>query len=161
MTTYQRAYTIPTDGDVITDFQFSPDSSRLAINSQSNTGIIWDIPTQQTVMTISGHPGSVLSVTFSPDSRWIASAGGNTVKLWDAVTGEELLTLYGHTAALNILRFSPDSYYLTTSAADFTVRTWIISRDELLAVAESRVSRTWTQEECQRYLHTDVCPTDI
>ena len=33
-----------------------------------------------------------------------------------------------------------------------------IDVDELLRIARSRLTRPLTEEECQTYLHVDVCP---
>jgi RNA polymerase sigma factor (sigma-70 family) len=43
------------------------------------------------------HGAVVDSVSWSPDGKTLASAGGVEVKLWEAATGKELATLKGHT----------------------------------------------------------------
>jgi WD40 repeat protein len=41
-----------------------------------------------------GHPDTVLSAVFSPDSRRIATAAlDRTVRIWEAGTGKELIRL--------------------------------------------------------------------
>jgi hypothetical protein len=52
------------------------------------------------------HESSVLVVTFSPDDRWIVSAGHDgTIRYWDAETGKEVATIMvsndGHWAVLS------------------------------------------------------------
>jgi hypothetical protein len=34
----------------------------------------------------------------------------------------------------------------------------VVDTDELVALARSRVTRSLTAEECQKYLHVDDCP---
>lgn len=49
------------------------------------------------VVHFRGHQSYVLSVSYSPDGRTIASASsGKTINLWEAETGKELGTLMGH-----------------------------------------------------------------
>lgn len=38
-------------------------------------------------------------------------------------------------------------------------RVYILPIDELLTLAQSRLTRTWTEEECRQYLHVETCPT--
>jgi len=57
---------------------------------------VWDAQTGQELLALKGHTAGVSSVTFSPDGKRLASAGGdNTVKVWEAQTGQELLTIKG------------------------------------------------------------------
>jgi hypothetical protein len=56
-----------------------------------------------------GHTGTVWEVTFSPDSKTLASAGKDkTRRLWDVATGRNIATLPGHTGEVCTLAFSPD-----------------------------------------------------
>jgi len=109
-------------------------------------------------MSLGGHPGSVDDALFSPDGKYMATTGGTITKLWDASTGQEMLTLYGHTGEINRVVFSPDGEHLITNAHDLTLRAYTLSINELLSLAQSKVNRSFTPEECQRYLHTDSCP---
>jgi hypothetical protein len=38
------------------------------------------------------------------------------------------------------------------------VRVYLLSIEELVALARSRLTRGLTDEECQQYLHVDTCP---
>jgi RNA polymerase sigma factor (sigma-70 family) len=67
------------------------------------------------IHTLSGHKDRVTSVAYSPDGRWVATAGWDgTARLWDARTGKEVRRLdvpaprdY-HPAHLSRILFSPD-----------------------------------------------------
>jgi WD40 repeat protein len=66
---------------------FSPDGRYLASGSCDNTAKVWDLETGKEVTTLRGHIGYVMAVTFSPDGKLLATAGGNRyagkVQLWD------------------------------------------------------------------------------
>jgi WD40 repeat protein len=120
---------------------------------------MWEVATGKELFTLSGHTSTVFAVTFSHDGTRIATASYDaTTKIWDAATGKELLTLYGHTKGVDGVAFTPDDTRLITSSEDGTVRVYLLRIEELVALARTRLSRTWTAEECQRYLHTQQCP---
>src|SRR5205823_13332974 len=57
------------------------------------------------LLTLPGHFAGIERVLYSPDGRFLATAGqDNAVKLWDATTGRELKTV----EASAPLAFSPD-----------------------------------------------------
>ena len=73
---------------------FSPDGRFLASGSQDQTVRLWEVPTGQSLKTLSGHTNKVWSVVFSPDGRLLASGSADaTIKLWDIQTGDCLKTL--------------------------------------------------------------------
>ena len=53
-------------------------------------------------------------VTFSPDSRRLASVGDGKIKIWDAATGNSEKSLEGHSDKMSILSFIPGSTVLTS-----------------------------------------------
>jgi WD40 repeat protein len=79
--------------------------------------------------------------------------------VWDPLTGDLQLTLGGHSGAISAVSFSPDGSQLATAAVDGRVRIWALDLDTLVDLAEQRVTRTLTDEECQRYLDQETCPT--
>jgi len=54
--------------------------------------------------------------------------------------------------------FSPDGRYLAAAGSDGTIMVYILSIEELMTMARSRLSRGFTLEECRTYLPLDSCP---
>ncbi|KAK1238492.1 hypothetical protein MKX07_006638, partial [Trichoderma sp. CBMAI-0711] len=76
---------------------FAPEESiLLATSSADRTIKIWEVVSGTCISTLMGSDSRVSSVTFSHDSRLIASATLREIRLWDAVTGNCALILNGH-----------------------------------------------------------------
>jgi len=56
---------------------------------------------------LSGHFGTVGAVAFSPDGRWVVTAGPISAGLWPTPTGRLLFYLLGDTSALDRGRIFP------------------------------------------------------
>jgi eukaryotic-like serine/threonine-protein kinase len=75
--------------------------------------------------TYHGHPATVMSVTWSPDGKRIASTGADyTVQVWDAFTGDHVVTHSGHNTGINGAVWSPDGKRIASTSYDGTVQVW-------------------------------------
>jgi WD40 repeat protein len=80
------------------------------------------------------------NVAFSPDSRYLAAAGGSgATKLWQIDSRQERAHIQ-HAGAVNDFRFSPDSRLLATASQDGSIRT-------------TRTTETATGQEVARFEH--------
>ena len=138
---------------------FSPDGKRLATASRDQTARMWDAENGKELLTLRGHSGNIAGLAFSPDGKRLATASwDDTAKVWDAESGKELLTLRSHLGSGYSVAFSPDGERLATAGADGTVQIYAFDDRELLNLARSRVTRTFTAEECQHYFQVETCP---
>ena len=92
---------------------------------------VWDIDTGRPVWEKKGHAIDVFDVAYSPDGRWLASAGGGydplkpgEARLWDAETGQEIHTFVVPAADVFGVAISPDSRWLAAGCSDGMVRIW-------------------------------------
>ncbi|WP_263420027.1 MULTISPECIES: hypothetical protein [unclassified Tolypothrix] len=71
-----------------------------------------------------GHQSSVLSVSFSPDGKTIATASSdNTARLWN-LQGQLLQEFKGHQYWVRSVSFSPDGKTIASASSDNTARLW-------------------------------------
>ena len=139
--------------------QFSPDGKQVVTASDDLTARVWDTMTGQEQVVLYGHENAVQSAQFSPDGKQIVTASRDgTARVWDAATGQEIAVLRGHTGFVWNAQFSPDGKFVVTTSAD-AARVYVVHLSDLIAVAQSRVTRELTCEERIKYLHEDiVCP---
>jgi WD40 repeat protein len=136
---------------------FSPDGTRL-VSTQGETLKLWDARTGENLFTVQAHDSVVGGVAFSSDGTRIATASRDGLaKVWDASTGNELLSLIGDGSPLSGVAFSPDGRQLATAGA-FGIRTYSLNIADAMQLAQARLTRTWTSEECQVFLHLEQCP---
>lgn len=79
------------------------------------------------------HGGQIDALIYSPDGKWLASAGADPViRIWDAETGKAALSLEGHQAAVRGLAFVPvgegkPAKVLVSASRDKTIRFWNVT----------------------------------
>jgi WD40 repeat protein/serine/threonine protein kinase len=131
----------------------------LATASEDGTAKVWDFESGEARVTFRGHGAAVNQVTFSPNGARIAtSSEDRTTKIWDARTGEEQLALHGPYHPVYGVDFSPDGRLLATASSDGTVSLHLLPLEELRDLAQERVTRGLTVEECRAYLRLRACP---
>ena len=103
--------------------------------------------------------GAAAAVALSADGL-LASAGASDgrVKLWDISSGRlvvELQTAVASNEAAPIV-FSPDGNYMLYNDGG-VLRRYPLHADQLVALAQSRLTRGLTTDECRQYLSSAQC----
>jgi WD40 repeat protein/serine/threonine protein kinase/DNA-binding SARP family transcriptional activator len=138
---------------------FSPDGAQLVTTGFGGYVIVWDPITGQRLFSLtSGESDEITDAAFSPDGSRLVISGPMGARLWDLDTRMELFMLAGHKRKVTAVAFNPDGTRIATGSLDGAIRVYTTDIDELIGIAESRLTRWFTPEECQQFLHTDTCP---
>ena len=121
-------------GGPIKGLTYSEKLGLLVSTSFDYTAVVWDSGSMKELKQLIGHNAAVNTAAFSPDGRWLATAGDdNQILLWDVSTlrGPQVQLvprlLDGHTAKVVDLAFSADGKYLASASWDRRVGIWDIS----------------------------------
>ncbi|MGD8856849.1 MAG: protein kinase, partial [Chloroflexota bacterium] len=119
----------------------SPDGDRLAGSLYDGTIKVWNYAAGEVdpnPLTLAGHDGQVLGLSFTPNSRFLVSSGvDGTTRLWDlSLDGNSEYGTYAHDTWAVDVAFSPDGAWLVSTGKDGLARIWdIAAREELLTLA--------------------------
>ena len=82
----------------------------------------WSGTDSQTLM---GHAGPVLSLSYDPNGKTLASASADgTIRLWNTRDGQLRLVLEGQSSAISHISYKPDGSILASVNDDNTLRGW-------------------------------------
>lgn len=119
---------IATHGN-ITDLQFSPDNSYLAISTGKKQVKVVDTQTfDGDILNENCHAVKVNGVSWSPNSKFLASCGvDGSVYVYSVDKKEKCLTMRGchaHSIDITSVQWSSDYMLLTTGRQDCSVKMW-------------------------------------
>ncbi len=107
--------------------EFTPDGNAVATCGDRLVQA-FDIGTGELIRQFRGNQLEVERFSFSPNGKYVASAGGDsTIHVWRVKTGDLVTVIRGHIDKIIGVRFSEDSKWLASTARqpiDSTIRIW-------------------------------------
>jgi WD40 repeat protein len=149
-------------GHIQTDFiwglAFDPESKQVATGSGIGSLKIWDPNTGEELWDLVGHNTIVSGVNYRPDGKYLASTGPDgTIRIWDPATGEQIQQYNSPKGPLFDVAFTQDGKNIIASGKGY-IYSYIFDIEDLIELGYSRLTRWFTAEECQEYLHMSECP---
>ena len=116
----------------------NPVEREMAVGYSDNTVRIYDLVTHVLKRVIPAHTNSVFTAAYSPDFRYLITAGRDAhLKVWDVHTNYALhQDIVAHLFAINHLTFSPDGALLTTASMDKSIKIWDAETYRLMKVVD-------------------------
>jgi WD40 repeat protein len=128
----------------VTSVHFDGTGRRLLTTSENGDAFIWDTASGTPPELLRGHFSAVSDAGFSPDGRWVVTAGPFAAGLW-RVGEKSIHTFIRNTGQPLRARFT-DNHRIVTVARDGVVRAWVCDicggLDELVSLARKRLAET-------------------
>ncbi len=116
----------------------NPVEREIAVGYSDNTVRIFDLETYDLKRLIPAHDNSVFTLAYSPDFRFLLTAGRDAhLKSW-AVENDYTLQhdVVAHMFAINHLTFSDDGRLFATASMDKSIKIWDADTFKLLKVVD-------------------------
>ncbi len=108
---------------------------KLSLTGSYHTVHIWNATTSMPIAISKDFASWIYDLSWSPDSRYIASAENNKkVRIWDATNGDNVLTYEGHTKEVRAVAWSPDGTCIVSAGNDHLVHLWHAATGKLLYI---------------------------
>jgi WD40 repeat protein/DNA-binding SARP family transcriptional activator len=129
---------IPIPG-TLAQASFSSDGSRLALPLLEGEVLLLDVASGELLPVTLPHGQHAFGADWSPDGRWIATAGRvPALRIWEADSGALKFSPPAHNGEATAVQWSPNGSRLASAGSDGAARLWDISEfgaHELLSVA--------------------------
>ena len=132
-----------------------PDGRLFATSDGSGATRLWEAAAssgQGRLRAVLRGPVAGTVLAWNADGQLLATAGvDGLVQVWDAEHGTERLSLRGSDAVVLALAWSPDSRFLSVAGADGVARRYALRLEDLLVLAQSRLTRALTPAEWEQF----------
>jgi len=145
--------TFPWKGSMLT-LSISPDGKYISTGDQDASVHFWDVKSGKDLM-MSGYQTKVRELSWSADSRYLATGGAPDAVVWDCSgrgpAGTTPIMLGGPKEAVSVLAFSPSSHILAVGSKDGLLFIWdVLNPANPLAFALLKTEITglaWAQDK--------------
>lgn len=142
-------------GNGIHALVWSPDNKWIVSGNQDPSVHLW-IPETDTEFHMSGYESKVKHLSFSADSRWLATGGGRDACVWDCEgagpEGREP-AMFPHDAPVCAVAFQNTHGVLATASSDGVVQLWSPERKQPLRVTvrmpAAATKLVWSPDDTQ------------
>ncbi len=143
----------------IQSIAFSPDGAHLAVSGNDFTPYIFPLAGGEPI-PLTGHAGPVNAIAFNHAGDQLASASSDdTVRFWDAASGAPAALALRSIIDPRSISFSPDDAWLAVVATrSGEANLYPLGRQALIDLAQARLTRGFTDQECAAYAISDLCP---
>jgi WD40 repeat protein len=111
-------------------------------------------------LVLEGHTMPIIAGAFSADGRrFVTGSHDGTARVWNTSTGDLIFTSPVEPSDVAAVAFTPDGSGVTAVYSDGRIVVYPIALEDAIQIANARVTRGFTDNECRRYLHESSCPT--
>jgi WD40 repeat protein/basic membrane lipoprotein Med (substrate-binding protein (PBP1-ABC) superfamily) len=137
------------------EIAFSHDGKMIASAYSDGIVFLFDTASKEKLHILEHPLTAVIGLAFSSDGRQLATVSlDDTLRLWDTATGRLNMVLEGVSDRRpNGVVFSPDDRKVAVSSED-GISLYLTHLEDLVQLAEERLARGFTAQECQAYAIT-------
>jgi WD40 repeat protein len=147
------------DGFTPETVAYAPHGTWVAAAWQEGGVAVFDIVSGELLLDADDIPVAVEIAFISGGSMLAVLVEDGRLLLLDGESGRLVVTISNHAAEGTDLAATPDGRLAATSSKDGTVRIYVMDEAELFDLARSRLSRSFSADECHRYLIEGDCTT--
>lgn len=146
----------PQQSSAIQTLSFSPDGTRVMLNTRDEGVALWDFVAQSPPVLLRSASGSattssiIADAVFSPDGQFIFSGSRTenqispTLHWWDANTGEQLSSFAGYSQSIRSVDISRDGQVAASGAQDGTIVVWDVATQAERARLQGHTEAIWS-----------------